>query len=738
MAQGVMRSNKTRDGIAAALADNIGYLEEQMYELEQSDAAAVQAATAAATAAASAVEGTESALTEMDAVLESLSLSRASRLNKPNLIKQNFWTSRNMPSSAVITETFTVPVEDAEAAASALTFTVTNEAITSSYVLHGVKSGNTSVVSWSSVSATFSAGSATITIAARSEAHSAAVEVKVALCTVASTNVPYGNASRIAGSSTPYLKSINEGWYPGDDSADGVSVGVVSLASADQITEPDNEVYDKALQFNITANSDYGNTEWLMYFYPYGTRTYTQGATNVSNYGQIEAMTPGKTYTVSCWARVISGTAAWVRFGYGNSYSNAPYNDSTNQRSGLSEWQEVTGSEWQRVWWTFEFNPVGDWYTETSETVDNVTTVTRSYNWYKKVCFGVGRKYTATLQLCGFRLVEGGMWLPTKYDELSERVDVLEVDVADDISTAVSTAQTALQAAICETDGTTATANHAVGDVFWMNGVLCKATAAIATGETITPGTNCETTTVEALIAAAMAGVDLSSKADKASPVFTGSISLGRADNTTVGSGSCAVGTNTEASGNYSVAVGVVTEAHGLASFAEGYHTVSSIYSHAAGIYTESVGKCQYVFGRYNILDSLISTHSSSVTYYPGDRVFTYSSSPLGSGIKYTTRMYECKSEHSGDSPSSGMLPTTHWRLIDQLESMDGLEYFSENNVYAEICGNGTADNARSNARTLDWSGNEALAGSLTLGKGTADETTITAAQLAQLLALLS
>lgn len=33
-----------------------------------------------------------------------------------------------------------------------------------------------------------------------------------------------------------------------------------------------------------------------------------------------------------------------------------------------------------------------------------------------------------------------------------------------------------------------------------------------------------------------------------------------------------------------------------------------------------------------------------------------------------------------------------------------------------EIVGNGTADNARSNARTLDWSGNEMLAGNLTLG----------------------
>lgn len=54
---------------------------------------------------------------------------------------------------------------------------------------------------------------------------------------------------------------------------------------------------------------------------------------------------------------------------------------------------------------------------------------------------------------------------------------------------------------------------------------------------------------------------------------------------------------------------------------------------------------------------------------------------------------------------------------------------------YVEIVGNGT-EYTRSNARTLDWSGNEKLAGSLTLGIGTADETTITATELASLKAL--
>jgi hypothetical protein len=44
------------------------------------------------------------------------------------------------------------------------------------------------------------------------------------------------------------------------------------------------------------------------------------------------------------------------------------------------------------------------------------------------------------------------------------------------------------------------------------------------------------------------------------------------------------------------------------------------------------------------------------------------------------------------------------------------------NDTYLELAGNGTGDNARSNARTLDWNGNETLAGDLTVNKGGAGE----------------
>lgn len=104
---------------------------------------------------------------------------------------------------------------------------------------------------------------------------------------------------------------------------------------------------------------------------------------------------------------------------------------------------------------------------------------------------------------------------------------------------------------------------------------------------------------------------------------------------------------------------------------------------------------------------------------------------------------------HGYDSTSSGTMSTTHgFRTIANHKSQfafgeynladDSSATASDRGNYVEIVGNGTSRDNRSNARTLDWNGNESLAGGITLGKGTADEVTLTAAQLKSLLALLS
>jgi len=145
---------------------------------------------------------------------------------------------------------------------------------------------------------------------------------------------------------------------------------------------------------------------------------------------------------------------------------------------------------------------------------------------------------------------------------------------------------------------------------------------------------------------------------------------------TASGSSSHAEGTSATASGPAAHAEGGQTTASGARAHAEGTQTVASgSYCHAEGENTVANHKAQHVFGRFNIPD---------------------------------------------DSELA------EFRLGN----------------YVEIVGNGDISTTEgitlSNARTLDWYGNEKLAGSLTIGMGTADEVTLTAAQLKALLALLS
>ena len=138
-------------------------------------------------------------------------------------------------------------------------------------------------------------------------------------------------------------------------------------------------------------------------------------------------------------------------------------------------------------------------------------------------------------------------------------------------------------------------------------------------------------------------------------------VTAGQASDTTLGTKATAEGIDTTASGNYSHAEGRQASATGVGSHAEGYDTTASNnYSHAEGYDTVASGRYSHVEGR--------STEANSMSQH----VFgEYNISDIGSA--------------------------------------------SARGTYVEIVGNGTSD-AFSNARTLDWSGNEVLAGKLTVG----------------------
>ena len=126
------------------------------------------------------------------------------------------------------------------------------------------------------------------------------------------------------------------------------------------------------------------------------------------------------------------------------------------------------------------------------------------------------------------------------------------------------------------------------------------------------------------------------------------------------GTGRIAVGQGVVASGAGSQAFGIVSTASGLSSHAEGFETTASgESSHTEGNLTTASGRFSHAEGNQTIASG--------------------------------------RCQHV-----SGMC-----NVVDN------------NNQYLEIVGNGGNSYARSNARTLDWQGNETLAGDLTFNGGT-------------------
>lgn len=99
--------------------------------------------------------------------------------------------------------------------------------------------------------------------------------------------------------------------------------------------------------------------------------------------------------------------------------------------------------------------------------------------------------------------------------------------------------------------------------------------------------------------------VDLSIYATKENPTFTGTFSLNRKANSTVGDKSVALGSNVVASGMNSTAIGLMSQATGLVSTAIGSgNKASGSSSMALGMGTIATGDYQLVHGRNNIEDT--------------------------------------------------------------------------------------------------------------------------------------
>ena len=208
------------------------------------------------------------------------------------------------------------------------------------------------------------------------------------------------------------------------------------------------------------------------------------------------------------------------------------------------------------------------------------------------------------------------------------------------------------------------------------------------------------------------------------------------------GNSSHCEGNSTISSGNYSHCEGSTNIASGTSSHCEGAHNVASgNFAHAEGYGNVASGAGSHADGVESTAngdrghtEGYQTTASGTVSHAKGFQTTASGHSSYSEGFQTTA---------SGNiSHSQGECTVANHRsqfVFGAYNVADpSAEAANVRGNYVEIVGNGTAEDARSNARTLDWNGNEALAGGLTLGKGTADEVTITATQLSALLALLN
>jgi len=260
---------------------------------------------------------------------------------------------------------------------------------------------------------------------------------------------------------------------------------------------------------------------------------------------------------------------------------------------------------------------------------------------------------------------------------------------------------------------------------------------------------------------------EFSEKMNMEDPTGSGAVSIGRKENTSIGMYSSAVGYDAEASGEYSHAEGNETTAAGESSHAEGYGTYADgsyshsegvdtrafgdsshaegygtyangqsshaegTYSHADGNYSHAEGYNTDAYGDYSHAEGYLSNAEGDRSHAEGmgtladgygahaeggaSRAEGYLSHAEGEGAGatgYCSHAEGYATTAYGDcSHAQGYGTDAHGDRQFVFGSYNELDYSNE---FIEIVGNGEY-NDRSNARTLDWQGNEVLAGKLTI-----------------------
>ena len=230
-----------------------------------------------------------------------------------------------------------------------------------------------------------------------------------------------------------------------------------------------------------------------------------------------------------------------------------------------------------------------------------------------------------------------------------------------------------------------------------------------------------------------------------------------------------AEGYGPKATGRYSHAEGYYSEASNDESHAEGYYTkASGANAHAEGRHTIASGNNSHAEGEINNDDVTIggtkyttgasgtSSHTEGFNtcaignYTHAEGYSTVANGPKAHAEGYLTfasgesahaeggaTRAEADYSHAEGGESQALGKYSHAEGNDTIARHMSQHVFGEYNIidystapansrgtYVEIVGNGSS-NHRSNARTLDWEGNEALAGDLKIKAGTSDEISV-------------
>lgn len=185
------------------------------------------------------------------------------------------------------------------------------------------------------------------------------------------------------------------------------------------------------------------------------------------------------------------------------------------------------------------------------------------------------------------------------------------------------------------------------------------------------------------------------------------------------GSGSLAIGTASHVEGMYTRAIGPQSHAEGSGTEAIGeYAHAEGCYSKARGVYSHAEGGYAQANGDGSHAEGNATTASGYASHAEGDNTTASGDSSHAEG-NAAQALGQCSHAEGRETIANHM--SQH--VFGDYNIADSSTATANNRGnYVEIVGNGSSNN-RSNARTLDWSGNEWIAGSLKLGSSNMSQT---------------